>query len=165
MSRVCLSTLSLAAWPVILCVLAAVPVTANAQWSQAASPNVPFAEEALAADEVGNIYSFTGRSTVASFNVNLDSAYRYNVCSNSWTQIANFPYATRGNRAVHHPNGFIYVTAGIGGKPGDLYRYNATTNTYTELAAAPTATNSWELSLTVDGQGLIHWIGGEDWGY
>lgn len=141
------------------------PAAAQAQWSQAAAYPMPWSQNAMVADDVGNIYSFTGRTRIANMTVNLDCAYRYNVCTNSWTQLDNFAWFTHGSEAVYHSDGFIYLNGGLQGSPGSFYRYDTAANTYTQLATAPTATNSWEPALVEDGAGLIHWIGGEDYGW
>ncbi len=152
---------------ILLIVLAlAAPGTALAQWTPGGGLPEALSESAVTADDDGWVYSFTGRTTVLSFTVSTNSAWRYDLCDDVWEALAPFPWTTYGGRAVFDPvDGSIYVTAGVTGIPGGLYRYDSLADTWTALAPAPTATNSYAPTLILDDStGLIHWIGGEDWG-
>jgi hypothetical protein len=146
-----------------LVLLTAAP--AAAQWSSDTPLGQPLSQLAAAADDSGNLYLFEGRTSVLSWTLATNQAWKYDVCTASWSALPPIPCSSYGGRAITHSNGLIYFTAGRGSSPGAVFRFDPATETYATLTPAPTLTNSWQPTWIEDGAtGRIHWIGGEDYG-
>jgi len=152
----------------VVCFTTLMAASAMAQsWQSSTPAPVPMSQLSIAADDDGRIYVFNGK-TQYSFSpllFGLDCAFRFDICTGSWETISFPGWTTYGGGAAHHPDGDIYWTGGLTGSPGLLKRYDIDSNSWSTLTPAPTATNSYKPAIVVDEySGLVHWIGGEDFG-
>ena len=147
--------------------LVAFAAPAQAQWATGPGLPNPLSQTATAADNQGNVYVFGGQTQYSGFTVAYNCAHSYNYCTDTWTGLPFMLWSSYGGEAVFHaPTNRIYVTGGVLAAPGTIYAWDITAGTFDyTLAPAPTATNSWQPTWILDeASGLIHWIGGEDWG-
>ena len=142
--------------------------SAYAQWNVAPDAPLEMSQNAVVADDSGNLYTFNGQTTYnflpPSVTPALDCAFVFNVCNGTWDTISFPGWTSYGGNAVFL-DGAIYWQGGVNAAPGSFSRYDIDTDSYTVLTNAPTSTNSFAPAVVADTtRGLIHWIGGEDFG-
>jgi hypothetical protein len=135
--------------------------TANS-WT--ALRNVPAAtnDGSLVYDGNGNFYGLIGNQT-ASF-------YRYNVASDTWTQMASTPAVSGGVYAdnlltggmVYDENGNIFLARGNG--KNDFWKYNIASNAWTVMASVPGVVTVVSGNSVFDGNGNIYLMKGNSTG-
>ncbi|MBX7041999.1 MAG: T9SS type A sorting domain-containing protein [Ignavibacteria bacterium] len=91
--------------------------------------------------------------------------YKYNIQGNSWSQAANFPFATGDGKAVSYQDSLIYVAGGFAGpNSGIVYLYNAVSNTWRPADFFPSATRRTFGGFAVTGDTLIYMCGTSSFG-
>ena len=64
-----------------------------------------------------------------------NSVYKYNIKENTFTQIANLPYASNKNLSITSDATDIYIFYHDGGVDGKLIKYNTNNDTYTSITS------------------------------
>ncbi len=91
--------------------------------------------------------------------------YKYNITGNSWSQAANFPFATGDGKAVSYQDSLIYVAGGFAGlNTGIVYLYNAVANTWRAADFFPSSTRRTFGGFAVTGDTLIYMCGTSSFG-
>jgi N-acetylneuraminic acid mutarotase len=117
------------------------PSAAFAQWSSGAPIPVAKKYHTVAAYD-GNIYVFGGVTAGNTYNA---KCYKYNIATNTWTPLADFPLPRFLFGTAQTINGKIYITAGLDNlgtsykAVADMYEYNPATDTYTKKTGMPKA--------------------------
>jgi len=105
----------------------------------------------------GNVYVWGGFINGSEFT----SLEIYNQATDTWSQGAPIPVATRGMAFALGQDNMIYSFGGYaGGHLNIAHRYDVITNAWTSLASMPVA--SWECTAATAPNGKIYVFGGEN---
>jgi len=123
----------------------------------------------LAPDTLGNIYAFKGNNTL--------EFWRYQVASNSWSQLEDYP-ASGTNRKIKGGAGLVFVPGqnrvygNRGGNTNDFYAYDVTSSSWIRMKDIPLGERSKKAkdgtALAYDGDSTIYLLKGgtyEFWAY
>ena len=124
----------------------------NAWTARATAPSIG-AGGAMTTDSVQTIYALAGNTT-ANFA-------KYDVISNVWTTLPNFPSTVAAGGALCYLEvaGVKYVYGMAGNSTTTFRRYNIATQTWTSMAVMPVAVKAGG-SLTTDGTYIYALVGG-----
>ncbi len=87
--------------------------------------------------------------------------WKYDVNTNSWTQIADYPGSSRGYAVSFVINGYAFTGSGFDGAlKGDFYRYDLNNNLWTAIASFGGQPTSAAASFQLNGKGYV--VGGVD---
>lgn len=82
----------------------------------------------------GNIYVLGGHTSAQALSKLM---YKYNIASNSWSQIADMPYTANGHSTAMYGDKLILMGGYSGSVMTDVWQYNTTNNAWTKLSDAP----------------------------
>lgn len=91
--------------------------------------------------------------------------YKYSIQGNTWSQAANFPFATGDAKAVGYQDSLIYVAGGFAGpNAGIIYLYNAIANTWRAADFFPSSSRRTFGGFAVKGDTLVYMCGTSSFG-
>ncbi len=91
--------------------------------------------------------------------------YKYNIPGNTWSQAANFPFATGDGKAVAYQDSLIYFAGGFAGpNAGIMYLYNAHANSWRTADFFPSSSRRTFGGFAVSGDTLVYMCGTSSFG-
>ncbi len=130
-------------------------------WSAIAPLPVPLHGISAVGDGQGHLFVFGGSTTIGDAGIQ-GKSYRYDIATDTWSEVAPMLVATRDSAAVMNENGEILVLGGMTstGATAAVQVYNPATNSWSEQTALPEAVYSH--AAVIDSLGRVVVAGGFD---